>query len=174
MKRLFPSLLLGILFLTLQSTWLTFPLIHRIRPDLVLILTLYLGLSYPPISGGILALFLGYLTDLFSGNSLGLYTFSRPVLFYIAQLFKGRIYLENYASQSLLIFILTMVEGFLILIFVKALNPEFLRNLIPLSITAFLLHSLFTALLSPFFFSLLNKGSFLFFNHYRFGIGEKE
>ncbi|MDP2971789.1 MAG: rod shape-determining protein MreD, partial [Deltaproteobacteria bacterium] len=58
-----------------QTTWFTFPPIRWIRPDIVLILTLYLGLSSPPISGGILVFFLGYLMDLFSGNGFGLYAF---------------------------------------------------------------------------------------------------
>ncbi|MDP2972259.1 MAG: rod shape-determining protein MreD, partial [Deltaproteobacteria bacterium] len=75
MKRIFFPLILGILFLIVQTTWFTFLPIRRIRPDIVLILTLYLGLSSPPISGGILVFFLGYLMDLFSGNGFGLYAF---------------------------------------------------------------------------------------------------
>ena len=68
MRRIVFPLLLGIVFLTLQTTLLTSLPIQRIRPDIILILILYLGLFYPPISGGILALFMGFLMDLFSGN----------------------------------------------------------------------------------------------------------
>jgi len=63
-----------------------------IRPDIVLIFTFYLGLSCRPISGGIVSFFVGYLMDLFSGNALGLYTFSRPLLFYGAHFFRTRFF----------------------------------------------------------------------------------
>lgn len=100
MKRIGFSLLLGVIFLTLQSTLLTSFPIQRIRPDIVLILILYWGLFYPPISGGILAFFMGFLMDLFSGNSFGLYTLSKPFIFYLAQFFKGRFYIESITSSS--------------------------------------------------------------------------
>lgn len=173
MKKVIPPLFVGVFFLTFQTTLLaSFP-IHRIRPDIVLILTLYLGLSYPPISGGILAFFIGYLMDLFSGSSFGLYAFSRPLIFYFAQIFKDRVYLESFPSQSLFVFIFALVEGLLILILLKALNPTPLGNLYPLWFTLFLPQSFCTALISPIFFSLFNRGSFLLFNDHRMGIGEK-
>lgn len=173
MKRILPPLFLGVLFWALQTTLFASLPIQRIRPDLVMILTLYLGLSYPPISGGILAFLLGYFMDLFSGNSFGLYTFSRTLIFFIAQLFKDRIYLESFPSQSLFVFIFTLVEGLLILILLKTLNPAPLSHLYPLLFNIFLPQSFFTALISPILFSLFNRKSFLLFNHYRMGIGEK-
>lgn len=156
-----------------QTTWLTFPPIWRIRPDIVLILTLYLGLSSPPISGGIFVFFLGYLMDLFSGNDFGLYAFSRPFLFYCAQLFKDRIYLESIPSRSLFVFIFALTEGPILLILLKALNPEHLPNLYPLFFTVFLPQSLSTALLSSVLFSLLKRGSSLLCAEPGTGIGGK-
>lgn len=173
MKRVILPLFVGVLFLTLQTTWLASNPIQRIRPDILLILTLYLGLSSSPISGVLLAFFLGYLMDLFSGNSFGLYAFSRPLIFYIAQLFKDRVYLESFPSRSLFVFILALVEGFLILILLKVLNPTAFSHLYPLWFPAFLPQSFCTALISPIFFSLFNRGSFLLFNDHRMGIGEK-
>ncbi len=168
MKRVLPPLCLGILFLALQSTLLTFPFLHRIRPDLVLILTLYLGLSYPPLSGGLIAFLLGYGMDLLSGNTFGLYTFSRLILFYWAQLFKNRIYLENFFLQSLLVFLFTLADGLLVLFLLRTLNPEPWRHLIPPLFTSFLPHSLSTALVSPFLFALFHRVFFLF-QDYRMG-----
>ncbi len=174
MKRVILLLLVGVLFLALQATLLASNPIQRIRPDLLLILTLYLGLSSYPISGVILAFILGYLMDLFSGNSFGLYAFSRPLIFSIAQLFRNRVYLESFPSQSLFVFILALVEGLLILILLKALSPTPLGNLYPLWFTAFLPQSFCTALISPILFFLFNRGSFLLFNDHRMGIGERD
>jgi hypothetical protein len=57
MKRNAILLLLGILFLTFQTTLLSYLPIQRIRPDIVLVLILYWGFTLPPVSGGIHALF---------------------------------------------------------------------------------------------------------------------
>jgi len=172
-KRIFFPLILGVLFLMVQTTWLTLVPIRRIRPDIVLILTLYLGLSSSPISGGIFVFFLGYLMDLFSGNGFGLYAFSRPFLFYCAQFLKGRIYLESFPSRSLFVFLFALGEGLILLILLKALNPERLPNLYPLFFTVFLPQSLSTAILSSVFFSLLKKGSSLLYAQPGTGIGGK-
>jgi len=173
MRRILFPLFLGVFFLTFQTTWLAFPLIQRFRPDLVIILTLYLGLSYPPISGGMIAFFLGYSMDLFSGNGFGLFTFSRVLLFYGAQFFKDRIYLESSPSQALLVFLFALSEAFVIMLLLKALNPEHLRNLYPLFFTVFLPQSFSTALIAPVFFHLFRKGSSLLFVHPRIEAGKK-
>lgn len=172
MKRIGFSFFLGILFLTLQTTLLSSLPIQRIRPDIVLILILFWGLTYPPVQGGILSFFLGYLMDLFSGNSLGLYTFSRPLLFCLAELFKGRLYLEGVLSQFLFVFFFGLFEGLLILTLLSALNPVPLGNLYPLVFTFYLPQSFLTALITPVLFLLLKKLYFSFFPPY--GIGVKE
>ena len=173
MRRIVFPLFLGVLFLTLQTTLLRSLPVQRIRPDIVLILTLYLGLSYPLIPGGILAFFMGYLMDLFSGNVLGLYTFSRPLIFYIAQLFKGRFYLEGFLSQFLFVFLSGLVEGLLILILLNGLNPNPLWNLYPMLFTVLLPQSFFTGLITPILFFLLNKGSLLLSDQKRMGLRER-
>ena len=164
---------LGVLFLTVQTTLLAFLPIQRIRPDLLLILTLYLGLFYPPISGGILALFIGFLMDLFSGNGFGLYTLSRPLIFYMAQLFKGRFYLESFTSQFLFVFIFGLGEGFLIFILLNVLNPGPMGNFYLLLFTFLLPQSVFTALITPILFFLIRMVSFPFFGHHETDLIEK-
>jgi len=172
MKRIAFSFFVGILFLTFQTTLLPFLPIQRIRPDIVLILILFWGLTYPPVQGGILSFILGYLMDLFSGNSFGLYTFSRPLLFYMAQLFKGRLYLEGVLSQFLFVFFFALFEGLLILTLLSALNPIPLGNLYPILFTFYLPQSFLTALITPLVFLLLKKLLFSFFPPY--GIEMKE
>jgi len=173
MRRIIFPLFLGILFLTLQTTLLRSLPVQRMRPDIVLILTLYLGLSYPLIPGGILAFFMGYLMDLFSGNALGLYTFSRPLIFYMAQLFKGRFYLEGYLSQFLFVFLSALAEGLLILILLNGLNPNPLGNLYPMMFTVLLPQSFFTGFITPFVFFLLNQDWLLLSHQKRMGLREK-
>ena len=157
MRRLIPPLLAGIFLLVFQATFLSFFPIQRIRPDLLLIFTLYLAFLFPPISGGILAFFLGYLMDLFSGNALGLYTFSRPLVFFAAQLLRERFYLEGFAFRFLFAFLISLSEGILISVLINALQSIPVGNLY-FSLFSYLLpQSLLTGLASPFLFLLFQK-----------------
>jgi cell shape-determining protein MreD len=65
MRRILLPFLLGIIVLTFQTTLLASLPIQRIRPDMILIFTLYLSFFCPPVLGGILTLFMGFLLDLF-------------------------------------------------------------------------------------------------------------
>jgi rod shape-determining protein MreD len=173
MKRFVLPLFAGILFLILQTTLLSFLPIQRVRPDILLIFTLYLTFLLPPILGGILAMSLGYLMDLFSGSALGFYTFSRPLLFFAAYFFKERFYLEGFSSQFLFAFVFGISEGVLILILLNALQPVSLGNLYPMLFTFLLPQSFFTGLVTPILFSLFQKVSSPLFRQPEQGIKER-
>jgi len=173
MKRIFFPLLVGILSLILQTTLLSSFPIHRIRPDLLLIFTLYLAFLSPPIFGGILAFLMGTLMDLFSGNALGFYTFSRPLVFFAAQFFKERFYLEGFSSQFLFAFVSAILEGVLIFILMNTLQPHSLGNLFLLLFTFLLPQSFFTGLATPPLFFIFQKGSSLLFPQPEKGMKER-
>ena len=173
MKRILLPLLVGILFLILQTTLLSSFPIHRIRPDLLLIFTLYLAFLSPPIFGGILAFLMGTLMDLFSGNALGFYTFSRPLVFFAAQFFKERFYLEGFSSQFLFAFVSAILEGILIFILMNTLQPLSLGNLFLLMFTFLLPQSFFTGLATPPLFFIFQKGSSLLFPQPEKGMKER-
>jgi rod shape-determining protein MreD len=159
MKRVLLFILLGVIVLTLQTTLLGFFPIQRIRPDFMLIFTLFLGFLFPPGPGAILAFFLGYLMDLFSGSTFGFYAFSRPLLFYGAYLFKSKFYLEGFSSQFIFVFLLSSLEGLLLLLFLSFLSPEPLFHLYPSFLFSLLPQSTFTALITPLLFILFQRGS---------------
>jgi rod shape-determining protein MreD len=173
MKRVIPPLLAAIFFLILQTTLLSSFPIQRIRPDLLLIFTLYLAFLFPPIFGGILALFMGYLMDLFSGNTFGFYTVSRPLVFLAAQFFKERFYLEGFIFQFLFAFIFGILEGILIFMLMNAFQPIPSGTLFPLLFTFLLPQSFFTGLATPLLFFLFQKGSLLLLRQSEQGIKEK-
>ena len=159
MKRILLLFIAGILILTFQTTFLGMIPIQRIRPDFMLIFTLYLGFSTSPVPGGILAIFMGYLVDLFSGNTFGLYAFSRPLLFYGAHLFKSTFYVEGFSSQFIFVFLSACLEGTLILALFTLLSPEPVFQRYPSLLLSLMPQSTFTALITPLFFVLFQKGS---------------
>jgi rod shape-determining protein MreD len=168
-----PPLLAGILFLVLQTTLLSCSPIQRVRPDLLLIFTLYLAFLFPPIFGGFLAFLMGYLMDLFSGNTLGFYTVSRPLVFLAAQFFKERFYLEGFSFQSLFAFIFSLLEGILVFVLMSAVRPLPLGSLYPLFFHFLLPQSFFTGLVTPLLFFVFQKGSSLLFRQPEQGIKER-
>ncbi len=158
MKRIATLLFIGMLFWVIQTTWLSVPIIQKVRPDLLLLLTLFLGLSSSPIAGGMLAFFFGYLTDLFSGNGFGLFVFSRPLLFFGTQLFQNRLYLESVFSRSLFVFLFALAEGVFLLLLFHLFYPNSLLSPGLLFSTAFIPQCLATALFSSPLFTFLKKG----------------
>ncbi len=159
MRRNLFFVLSGLLFMGIQATLLSHTSIQRLRPDLMLILVLYLGFSLPLFSGGILAFFMGLLMDAFSGNALGLYTLTRPLAFLIAQLFRHRFYWQGISFQFLFVTLAALLEGLFLLLLLTALTPSTLKNLYPLVLTRLLPQSLCTGLATPLVFSFLRRGT---------------
>jgi len=159
MKRFFYPFLTGLLLLTFQATLLPSFAIHHVQPDVVLILILFLGFYYPTVLGGLIAFSLGFLLDLFSGNAFGLYTFTRPLIFFVAQLCKNHFYWKGFSFQFLFVFIFALLEGGLILLLVAGLNPSPFHNLYRSVIVDLLPQSVVTGLITPLLFPLFEKGA---------------
>ncbi|MFH2012201.1 MAG: rod shape-determining protein MreD [Pseudomonadota bacterium] len=108
-------LLLGVVFLGLQTTFLNFYPFMPVKPDLIIIIVAYLGIFKDPVRGIFLAAILGYLTDTLSGSTTGLFTFLRIVTFLLAKLACENIYIKSILSQIVLIIALSIIDGILLL-----------------------------------------------------------
>ncbi|WP_321532559.1 rod shape-determining protein MreD [uncultured Desulfuromonas sp.] len=73
MSRMVRHLTCGLLFILLQTSLFPALVGNGPRPDLVLILTLYLGIHASPLQGAFTSWLLGCLLDVFSGTTFGLY-----------------------------------------------------------------------------------------------------
>jgi hypothetical protein len=78
--------------------------------------------------------------------------------------------LESLRSQFLFVFISGLAEAFLILILIKALNPNPVGHLYPVLFTFLLPQSFFTGLVTPSLFFLIRKGSSLLPDHHESGV----
>lgn len=68
-------------------------------PDLMLVLTVYLGLHVHSAGGALGAFLLGYLLDTFSGAAPGLYCLTFTLVFGVVYLLSKRLWMENPASN---------------------------------------------------------------------------
>jgi rod shape-determining protein MreD len=159
MKRILFFFLTGLFLMSLQATFLSYPPVQGVRPDLTLVLVLYLGFSLPLFSGGMLAFLMGFLMDLFSGNVLGFYTLTRPLAFFVAQLFRHRFYWQGSSFQFLFMTLASLLEGLFLMLLLIALTPSPLENLYPSVFTHLLPQALCTGLVTPPLFALLRKGT---------------
>jgi rod shape-determining protein MreD len=115
MTRIFVYLLLGISFLVMQTALFPRILPSDLKPDLLLILTIYIGLNEKALRGGILVYTLGCFLDALSGNYPGLYGMVLLVIFLTVRSVVGCL---NAESSILLLFMVgcgTLLEAALLI-----------------------------------------------------------
>jgi len=148
--------LLGVVLLAIQAHPLLPFAQQGIRPDLVLILVLYLG-TRPEIergAGALLVSLLGYFTAVFSGSPLGLYAFIYLFFFVSVSLLQNVLDLYSIYLQVLLVVLCCILEGALLftLCWVFYNNPHLLatvKSLLPKQLA-------FTVAVAPGLLVLLN------------------
>ena len=86
MSRFLIFLLSSFLLTIFQTTLVSLIFPSYLKPDLMLILVVFLGISFPPLPGAFLVLFCGLLYDTFSGGPLGLFSFVYLFIFFSLKL----------------------------------------------------------------------------------------
>lgn len=156
MKRGIIYLTAGLAALFLQTTLLS----HLpIKPDLVLVLVVCLGLSYEPFSGAVLAFLLGCLTDVFAGSTPGFFALTKTVIFFFVYGMRERLYFESHLAKVGLVSVAALIEATMLVLLVRvttysAAPPS---SMGPLIIGPVLL----TALFAPFCFVLFKRTKIL-------------
>lgn len=95
-----------------------------IRPNLALVIAIYAGQFYPPITALLISFFLGYFLDLVSGGLLGLNAFSMVSVCYLSFLLSRRVVIQNRLAQLLMVFSFYLVYGGIIYFLFRFFNFE--------------------------------------------------
>lgn len=107
------AFLLGVLQSTLIS--LIFP--SYLKPDLMILLVLFLGDSFPLLPGALLVFFCGLLYDTFSGGVLGLFAFIYLAIFFSLKVMAKVIILgETMTFRIILAGTLMFVQALLLIL----------------------------------------------------------
>jgi rod shape-determining protein MreD len=144
MTRTFIYFLLGFIFLVLQTTLLPAMLPLHFKPDLLLILVVYLGLNEGYVRGGALSYLLGCLQDVFAAGYLGLYGLALLCTFLAVRGAAARLNTESSVLLLLLVSAGTLLQAALVLfalgffaeagalwmIILKGILPQLLLNLL--------------------------------------------
>ncbi len=113
--RLTIYFLLGLFFMLLQTTVIPWAVPAMFKPDLLLILVIYIGLSESLVRGAALTYLLGTLHDVFAGAYLGLYGLVFLVLFLAARGAMRWFDTENSPLLLALVFFGTIFKGLLVI-----------------------------------------------------------
>lgn len=81
------------------------------KPDLLLIVAVYFGLSQGQIAGTMAGFMAGLLQDMLSGGLLGINSLSKGFIGFFCGYARGQLAGRNFVSQSFLLFIFTVIEG---------------------------------------------------------------
>ncbi len=85
----------GVLAVVVQTALLRQVPLLPAAPELIVVLTVYLGLHYPTPGGAFGSFLLGYLLDTFSGSPPGLYCLSMTSVFAMVYVVSQRLWVEN-------------------------------------------------------------------------------
>ncbi len=150
--------LVTLLFLTvavlLQSTVLGSIAIASVRPDLALIILVFVSLRRGSMVGQVSGFFSGILEDFMSVSPLGFHPLMRAVIGYLYGLFSGAVFVDPFLMPMVLTVIATLLKGVL---------SGLVSTVFGLSSSGFLyftgrlwIEVGYNAVLSPFLFALLN------------------
>jgi len=151
--RTFLFLGTGILFVLLQTTIMPLFLEPDWRPNLILILVLYLGVSSDLLRAVVGGILLGAIQDSFCGSVLGLYVVVYLVVILVAQLLSGQLNAESPPLLLLLVaggtLLQNLLVGFLLMLFADTAPVLYtLLPALPQQVLVNVLSGLFLLLLS--------------------------
>ncbi len=117
MRRFFILLLSAYLLAIFQSAVTSEILPNFLKPDLMLILVTYLGVSPSLIAGAVLVFFCGLLYETFSGGPFGLFLFIYLNIFFLIKLLAKFLILGDTITFRLILVALSMTfQAFLIIL----------------------------------------------------------
>lgn len=142
----------GLVALFLQTTVFS----HLpIKPDLILVLVVCLGLSHVTFAGAVLAFLLGCLMDVFAGSTPGFFALTKTVIFFLVYATRGHLNFESHPAKAGLVSMVALVEAVMLVFLIRFTSypPAF-----PSSMGRLVIGSvLFTTLVAPFCFMLLKR-----------------
>ncbi|MGH9389592.1 MAG: hypothetical protein ACRD1Z_08245, partial [Vicinamibacteria bacterium] len=113
----------------LQVSALRFIPFTDVKPDLLLILVIYLSLSPRTMGMALLVFCFGAIEDIFSAGPDGLFAILRVAAWWLSGLISGRMYFEAKLNRTVYIFFYSLADGLLLLALLAAFGNA--GNLFP-------------------------------------------
>ncbi len=132
-KRWILSFSIVTLLLIIQSTWLDFIAINSVIPDLSLIAVLYFAFKNPGLQGQTIGFAAGFLQDGISAAPLGLNSFIKTAVAWVANLLSGKFYIDKILMPIIFGFVATLLKALYLAVLSiffadKILHYDFLKS----------------------------------------------
>lgn len=151
-RWLFSIFIVGFL-VVIQSTWLDIIMINGVKPDLSLIVVVYLAFQNPGLQGQSIGFVAGLIQDTISMAPLGLNALLKTSIALVANLLSGKFYIDKLLMPALFGFLAIIMKALLLkllsLFFGQAINIYHLFE------PTLWIEAIYTAIISPIFFMLL-------------------
>ncbi len=144
-----------ILGVILQTTVIKYIAIFGVKPDLLLIIVVYLGFKRGSLTGEISGFFGGLLEDAFTGNLIGINALAKTIIGYIAGLAKGKLAFENIITQVAITFLATLI-GVIVSFFATVIFASYIPSFVG-TIKYAVIASFYNGILAIFIFRFLDK-----------------
>ena len=138
-----------ILLFVFQTTLLHSFTILGVRPDIVLILTIFISANLGEDRGAISGFTLGLIQDCLSSNLLGANAFSKGVIGFIFGNLRDKIFFENTISQLAFILLASLIDAAIISLILFLTIPD--KTQMSIVLNKLLLSSVYTTLVAPLF-----------------------
>jgi rod shape-determining protein MreD len=140
---------IALLIQTAVPLWFPF---HALIPNLIIILTVDLGLRHHGALPALLAFAIGYATDSMSGTTLGLNAFLTTGIFLLTYEFSRRLLVTNALVGATAVFFAVMLAGFGAIVITSGRGAG---GAINQAIPTLALQALISAMVAPIIFSLM-------------------
>ena len=127
--------------------------IAGVKPDLLFIITIYMGYSFGSFNGQLTGFVTGLLHDSISNSPLGLLTLPKLALGFIVGMIGRSVLKSNIATILLLLFIATLIKGIVTLFLCYIFHQGFIASVIHVMLP----ESFYNAIIAPPLFFLFDK-----------------
>jgi rod shape-determining protein MreD len=140
---------IALLIQTAVPLWFPF---HALIPNLVIILTVDLGLRHHGALAALMAFAMGYATDALSGTHLGMNAFLTTSIFLVTYEMSSRLLVTNVLVGAITVFFAVMVAGFGAVVFTAGRGTMDVMNTV---FPQLLLQALVSAVVAPLIFAIM-------------------
>jgi rod shape-determining protein MreD len=146
-------LFMGLFFLAIESSMLSFVSMEFLKPDLAMPLVLYATLFVGPQAGLFTAVVMGLMQEILSNAPHGSILFTKVSVFIIAAFLKNKLYIDSNYSFALVCGGFVVVESFIFLVLSLLARAE-TRDIMNVAVYV-VPNAVFTGFFSIFIFSLI-------------------
>jgi rod shape-determining protein MreD len=140
---------IALLIQTAVPLWFPF---HALIPNLVIILTVDLGLRHHGALAALMAFAMGYATDALSGTHLGMNAFLTTAVFLLTYEMSSRLLVTNVVVGAITVFLAVMVAGFGAVVFTAGRGTMETMNIV---FPQLILQALVSAVIAPLIFAIM-------------------